>query len=44
MNMRKFYKKYGKRTLAAFLSVLLLVQTPLLSYADNIDNAISSYR
>lgn len=43
MNMRKFYKKYGKRTLAAFLSVLLLVQTPLLSYADNIDNAISSY-
>lgn len=43
MNMRKFYKKYGKRTLAAFLSVLLLVQTPLLSYADNIDNEIFSY-
>lgn len=43
MSIQKIYRKYGKRTLASILAILLSVQTPLLSYADTSDFEISSY-
>lgn len=43
MSIQKIYRKYGKRTLASILAILLSVQTPLLSYADTNDFEISSY-
>lgn len=43
MSIQKIYKKYGKRTLASILAILLSVQTPLLSYADTNELEISSY-
>ena len=43
MSIQKIYRKYGKRTLASILAILLSVQTPFLSYADTKDLEISSY-